>query len=393
MFHLNNFRFGRLVNETEQDNYTPNQGWRDTNTNKLNKYYQINGKKYQVLRKKERNLPFTSFQRIARIMLGVLITIGSIGIAPLVSKSVRRLFSSQQNILIVKEVQAVNSPNLINVNSYKDDFQKLQQETPTITYLDPSLYTVRWGHWIRCPSKTAIPIMYEGKTQYIHANKVDMEDASKYIAIQAPGSEHLDLFLQLVNDEVSMIVDLTNPKDKEKDKFGIDAEPPIPYLKKRYFPKQVNKQRDLKYFTVTCTNVNDLENVSIYTYAIKEKRTGSIKTIKRIHYKNWPDHGVIDTDTMLGLVKTINTLALEQADGRIMVHCRGGVGRTGTLITARTLYNLKEADSITVDTFKSKTRDIILHGREQRGPQFVQQAIQLKSIYEFGNKIFDKSNT
>ncbi len=255
---------------------------------------------------------------------------------------------------------------------YREDFQQLARDTPKLEYLDQKLYTMRWSS-IPCPKKTAISMLYEGSIRYLHANRVGMEDGSKYLCLQAPGTGHYDLFIKLVYEEAAMIVDLTNQADKAKDTI---QQPP--YLKKRYFPKEIGKTRDFTHFVVTCKASKHFEKMTLYTYDITEKTTGKIKVIKRLHYKEWPDHGAIAADAMRELVKQVHDVP-----SPLLVHCRGGVGRTGTFITARTLFMLSEQGKLSSLALKAKIRDIILLGRGERGPQFVQEPIQLKSLYQF----------
>lgn len=259
------------------------------------------------------------------------------------------------------------------------NFENLKQQTIKPVYLNSSLYKIRWGN-ILCPKDTAVTVNIDGKTKHLHANNVSMPDGSKYIAIQAPGTEEYDSFVKLVNDSPALIVDLTNSKDKTKDKSA-------GFIEKRYFPKQVGKQRHFKDFNVTCTEAKDIDKISVYTYVIKDKSTGKEKTIQRVHYKEWPDHGAIDADEMAKLIKVVDNLS-EKNPGPVMVHCRAGVGRTGTFITARTVAHIKQKEATPPKEFQKLMHDVILSGRKQRGPSFVQTSVQLKGLCEFGNAIY-----
>ncbi|CRX37834.1 hypothetical protein [Estrella lausannensis] len=75
------------------------EGWRKVSEKNPNKTYQINGHSYKVVAKMERR-----HQTMGGIVLGLLCTIGSLGLAPLFSKSVRQLFTGRQVLRVVEEV-------------------------------------------------------------------------------------------------------------------------------------------------------------------------------------------------------------------------------------------------------------------------------------------------
>lgn len=54
-------------------------------------------------------------------------------------------------------------------------------------------------------------------------------------------------------------------------------------------------------------------------------------TVEVSHFRGWPDFGVISPQQLRDLGALVNGI-LKQEQG-VVVHCRGGVGRTGTLVT------------------------------------------------------------
>lgn len=54
-------------------------------------------------------------------------------------------------------------------------------------------------------------------------------------------------------------------------------------------------------------------------------------TVEVFHFRGWPDFGVISPQRLRDLGALVNGI-LKQEQG-VVVHCRGGVGRTGTLVT------------------------------------------------------------
>ncbi|CRX37546.1 protein-tyrosine phosphatase family protein [Estrella lausannensis] len=271
---------------------------------------------------------------------------------------------------------------LANVN-VDAQFKQLASQTPKVKMLDSKLYTMRWGD-IPTPEKTNLSVVVGGQKKHLHANTVDMPDGSSYIAIQAPGKHEYDQFVKLVDEKASLIVDLTNDTDKKKDVTS-------GFIERRYFPKTVGKVRDLTHMSVTCTQAQDLGKISVYTYLIKDKATGKEKSIQRVHFKAWPDHGAVNSKDMAELSSLIDKLSANAPPGSIMVHCRAGVGRTGTFLTSRTLMRMNESGNLKSSEFKEKAHEIILKAREQRGPSFVQTAVQLKSIYDLGSDMYGSS--
>lgn len=79
------------------------EGWRNASVKKAEKIYTINGVKYMTLAKKERYLSFFTIQRIAGIVLGLFLSIISVGAAPMFSKSVWQMFSGRQTLKIMRK--------------------------------------------------------------------------------------------------------------------------------------------------------------------------------------------------------------------------------------------------------------------------------------------------
>jgi protein tyrosine phosphatase len=115
---------------------------------------------------------------------------------------------------------------------------------------------------------------------------------------------------------------------------------------------------------------------------------GKVKphSVCRLHFSGWPDHGVISPATLRALANIVEKLR-PQKSSPILVHCRAGVGRTGTLISfiaARDI--IKKA----INAGKPCNRAMIVQtillviakGRLDRGPSFVQKGIQFKLIID-----------
>ena len=60
------------------------------------------------------------------------------------------------------------------------------------------------------------------------------------------------------------------------------------------------------------------------------------KTIVQYHLQNWPDHGVVDPETLAELVRIVS-----KREGKMLVHCSAGIGRTGTFLSTYEAFQTK----------------------------------------------------
>ncbi|MBS0634332.1 MAG: dual specificity protein phosphatase family protein [Verrucomicrobia bacterium] len=68
-----------------------------------------------------------------------------------------------------------------------------------------------------------------------------------------------------------------------------------------------------------------------------------IRSIKQVHYENWPDGKVPDLDLFIKLLDVVDEL---KPKGPITVHCSAGIGRSGTFVAAHSLRKeLRQAES------------------------------------------------
>lgn len=247
-----------------------------------------------------------------------------------------------------------------------------------------------------CPRETAVNVLnLEGKQEFIHANHVKLEGSTKhFIASQAPitwennRSEYRKFWKAVMND-CDAIFDLTNDSDRTPAK-GVTE----------YGPLQ--KDQPLICEDITVTLKEDIQTIKragknskpttakLYTYEIKDN-TAKTKTIKRIHYNNWPDQGVIAVEELDTLLKLFDFKDFK--DNKFLIHCRAGIGRTGVLITAAYIKEEISSGKIHVNNFRKKIVEIILSLRTMRNNGFVQtkeQFILLNDYARFLLKI--KSN-
>lgn len=104
-------------------------------------------------------------------------------------------------------------------------------------------------------------------------------------------------------------------------------------------------------FTVSSSIRIDISN----SITLRELLVGD-NIVYHIHFKEWPDFGVPNYDDFLELIDIVNTYS--KKDKPILVHCRAGIGRTGTFITIYdNLEKIKNNENIDIDGTIIKLRD------------------------------------
>ncbi|KAG0432040.1 hypothetical protein HPB47_021229, partial [Ixodes persulcatus] len=166
-------------------------------------------------------------------------------------------------------------------------------------------------------------------SDYINANYVPGYKCSrKYIATQGPKSSTVSDFWRMVWEEgCCKVVMLTNLKEQEKTKC------------EKYWPDASQKYG--KYtLTLMKTDMQVDFIVREFQLALEDK----CRTVVQFHFTTWPDHGVpLYPDALLPFLRRIWDFE-PRDDHPIVVHCSGGIGRTGTLILVDSMLAQAEAE-------------------------------------------------
>lgn len=122
----------------------------------------------------------------------------------------------------------------------------------------------------------------------------------------------------------------------------------------------------------SCDKVNQVQSDSVLeTHTLQVSLPGCLAeagetrkvSVTVSHFTAWPDFGVISSKNLRALANVLDSL-LQKGEG-VLVHCQGGVGRTGTLIT---YYQVKAQLSALVGEGKPVTRSLIIDlVADQRG--------------------------
>ncbi|MDP1607823.1 MAG: tyrosine-protein phosphatase [Chlamydiales bacterium] len=219
---------------------------------------------------------------------------------------------------------------------------------------------------IKCPKHTAISV--DGN--YLHANSITIPGCSRlFVASQAPLPEDCGLFWQAVFERNADIIDLTTPEDrKHKGKEQVTS----------YYPQFSDQAKTYGPLSVTIENRND----SACCYQVRHLETGEEKRIVRSHSYRWKDFGAVAPLDLKAFVETIDIVVPK---GRVAwIHCRAGVGRTGTLIAAYCLREKFWRGELSLENLEEVLIECIVELRQQRGKFFVQQPVQLELLREYG---------
>lgn len=250
-------------------------------------------------------------------------------------------------------------------------FEFLKNQTRKTSYLIPNENgLVSRFPDVRCASKTAVEL--ENKT-FLHANRMGKGlYPHALIATQCPPAKALEQFWLGMWENPGLVVDLTT----QRDYCNVDMDP--------YYPDE-GQALDCKGIQVTCVKWD--WDARTRVYELKRPGIEGGKLVTRYHFGAWPDTGAVEVKELQALVQTVEKLVPNTKES-IWVHCRAGVGRTGTLIAALILKEQVGQGKITLENLKTKLGDLVLDLRSQRDAQVVQSPKQLKLLYEYGQSLF-----
>lgn len=271
----------------------------------------------------------------------------------------------QTGMRVATQVLAPDQPSSIVTSDYQDMFDQLRQASLTQSLNVQPLVEVEHRFTdIECPKETAVRV----GDSYIHANYVGVGISDKLlVAAQLPTPSSQETFWKFVMDSDCSIMDLTKPSDcSEND---------------RYYPDSIHTSHVAGSIQIEFLETCSSEKDSHTTYQVTSGTTS--KKIVRYHYRGWMDFGGIQLEELGNL-----TAKLKSFSG-VVVHCRAGVGRTGTIISAYLIKELIEQKVITKENYRTEIPNLILSLRKQRGKNFVTSVDQFSSLMEYGKKLLE----
>lgn len=248
-----------------------------------------------------------------------------------------------------------------------------EQRKNTRIFLDNKLYFPKEHRFsnLQCPQHSSILINGHSlnANTVTRAGKTDhpIKSGMNLIASQAPMKSTEEHFWKYIFDNYFYIIDLTTPNDQ------ITA----------YYPTNPGAIYKSGPFEIQLTKEDGIKR----EYRITNTITKEEKTIQRIHCNNW-------TDFSGGSIPTLDDLVRRMTgeNNTFWLHCRAGVGRTGTLITAALLFERIKDNNISKADLFYLIPEIIDQIREERGPGCVQTLEQFNMLFDYGFYLIDQQH-
>ncbi|XP_068188602.1 tyrosine-protein phosphatase non-receptor type 22 isoform X2 [Antennarius striatus] len=209
---------------------------------------------------------------------------------------------------------------------------------------------------------------------YINASFIQGVSGSRaYIATQGPLPHTiLDFFRMIWEYEIKVVVMACREFEMGKKKC------------ERYWPQKEGQPFVCEPFTVYCDSTENRGDFLIRTLQLNYNK--HIRTLKQLHYVNWPDHGVPDSiPPILDMLEEMRTHQPHE-DVPICIHCSAGCGRTGALCVIDYTWNLLKNQMITSDF---SIFNAVQNMRTQR-PSLVQTKEQYELVYTAIKLLFDR---
>ncbi|XP_061758921.1 tyrosine-protein phosphatase non-receptor type 22 isoform X2 [Nerophis ophidion] len=211
-------------------------------------------------------------------------------------------------------------------------------------------------------------------TDYINASFIKgVAGSNAYIATQGPLHHTVQDFLRMLWEyDIKVIVMACREFEMGKKKC------------ERYWPEKEEESFVCGPFAVFRDCEEDKEARVTRTLRLTYDNCG--RTLKQLHYVNWPDHGV--PNSILPILDMLEEMRSYQPHDHvpICIHCSAGCGRTGALCVIDYTWNLLRTGLITSDF---NVCDLVRTMRTQR-PSVVQTKEQYELVYSIIGVLFDR---
>ncbi|MGB0894918.1 MAG: protein-tyrosine phosphatase family protein [Parashewanella sp.] len=278
---------------------------------------------------------------------------------------------------------------------YSDDPQKKLNiciPLPKFSKFD-DVYIAEKGRVILQNPKENIAIEQDG----LNANNVGLSGVAKHIAAQYPNKSEQNIahfWLMVKQRNIKTIVDLTRFKEDVGEHY-------YPELKSEPMPSSKGATKKKGKITISEPQLKETKVSKSYELVAHDQKSqilvstdvsmpnqarheclisfdGEEHLVTRVHIPNWPDFGATSVSEFNKLL-----LQLESASEQpMLIHCRGGIGRTMTTFAGLELLRQFKGGKITRENYQQVVFDTVLRLRYQRGPDSVQTEGQLKLLLD-----------
>ncbi|XP_071228707.1 tyrosine-protein phosphatase non-receptor type 22 isoform X1 [Salvelinus alpinus] len=210
---------------------------------------------------------------------------------------------------------------------------------------------------------------------YINASFIKgVSGARAYIATQGPLPHTvLDFWRMLWEYNIEVIVMVCREYEMGRKKC------------ERYWPEKQEEPFVCDPFTIYCDSEESKGDYVSRNLRVTY-RNKWCRTLRQLHYINWPDHGVPDTiPPILELLQEMRSYQAHE-DVPICIHCSAGCGRTGALCAIDYTWNLVKTQRLKEDF---RIYDLVQDMRTQR-PSVVQTKEQYELVYSTVKFLFEK---
>ncbi|XP_023860984.1 tyrosine-protein phosphatase non-receptor type 12-like isoform X3 [Salvelinus sp. IW2-2015] len=210
---------------------------------------------------------------------------------------------------------------------------------------------------------------------YINASFIKgVSGARAYIATQGPLPHTvLDFWRMLWEYNIEVIVMACREYEMGRKKC------------ERYWPEKQEEPFVCDPFTIYCDSEESKGDYVSRNLRVTY-RNKWCRTLRQLHYINWPDHGVPDTiPPILELLQEMRSYQAHE-DVPICIHCSAGCGRTGALCAIDYTWNLVKTQRLKEDF---RIYDLVQDMRTQR-PSVVQTKEQYELVYSTVKFLFEK---
>ncbi|KAJ0064711.1 hypothetical protein NL108_012321 [Boleophthalmus pectinirostris] len=211
-------------------------------------------------------------------------------------------------------------------------------------------------------------------TDYINANFIKGVSGSRaYIATQGPLPHTvLDFLRMLWEYNIKVVVMACREFEMGKKKCEC------------YWPKEQDAPYVCEPFTIYCDSEKNKGDYVTRTLRVNYRDCS--RTLKQLHYVNWPDHGVPDSiPPILDMLQEMRSYQ-DHDDTPICIHCSAGCGRTGVLCVIDYTWNLLKNQMIRPDF---NIFELVQNMRTQR-PSVVQTKEQYVLVYRTIKLLFER---